>query len=83
MLTMSNEMRREADRLLEDGLMALLARHGEVHVVGSYALRLMTWRDLDIHLVREDASTSAFFALGGALAALLQPHRMQFRDDSR
>jgi hypothetical protein len=43
----------------------------------------MTWRDLDIHLVREQADVRAFFALGGEIAALLAPPRMHFRDESR
>ena len=75
-------IRTEADRLLESGLRALLADYGDVHVVGSYALDLMTWRDLDIHLVRERLDVPAFFTLGGEIAALLQPHRMHFRDES-
>lgn len=50
------ELRAEADRLLASGLPALLADYGEVHIVGSYALRLMVWRDLDIHLVQERQS---------------------------
>ena len=44
-------LRAEADNLLiETGLMDLLRHRGSVHVSGSYALRLMTWRDLDIYL---------------------------------
>jgi hypothetical protein len=73
---------READRILNGGLRALLAEHGEVHVIGSYALDLMTWRDLDIHLVREACDRHAFFRLGGDIAALLGPHRMHFRDET-
>jgi hypothetical protein len=80
--SLSDEIRSEADRMLSSGLEALLARYGEVHLVGSYALNLMTWRDLDIHLVREDLDLEAFFNLGGDVAALLQPRRMHFRDES-
>jgi hypothetical protein len=80
---MTNGIRDEADRLLDGGLRALLSRHGTVHVVGSYALDLMTWRDLDIHLVTENADVPSFFHLGGKIASLLTPHRMHFRDESR
>jgi hypothetical protein len=79
---LDDQIRREADRLMNSGLLTLLARHGDVHVVGSYALKLMTWRDLDIHLVQENLDAKAFFSLGGEIAALLQPHRMHFRDES-
>jgi hypothetical protein len=72
----------EANRLLHGGLLTLLGRGREVHVVGSYALGLMTWRDLDIHLVREARDVPEFFRLGGDIAALLKPHRMHFRDES-
>ena len=37
--------------MLESGLLTVLARYGEPHLIGSYSLRLMTWRDLDIHVV--------------------------------
>jgi hypothetical protein len=76
------EIRAEADRLLDSGVRAILADYGDVHIVGSYALQLMTWRDLDIHLVDDDPRVEVFFDLGGRLAALLHPHRMHFRDES-
>src|SRR5438034_380211 len=83
-ITESDEaLRREADGLLDAGLRDAIATYGEVHVIGSYALRLMTWRDLDIHVVRDPPDLAAFFELGGAIAALLEPHRMHFRDERR
>src|SRR4051812_35965763 len=82
MITVSTALRAEADDMLRSGLLTILARHGDVHVVGSYALRLMTWRDLDIHIVREELDVTAFFELGSEVAALLKPHRMHFRDES-
>jgi hypothetical protein len=81
--SINDELKAEADRLLDTGLRALLEQYGEAHVIGSYALGLMTWRDLDIHVVREPPEVDAFFALGGSLAALLEPHRMHFRDERR
>lgn len=80
--SLSEQIRNEADHLLGSGLQALLAKYGEVHLVGSYALRLMTWRDLDIHLVQERPDVKTFFDLGHEIAALLRPHRMHFRDES-
>jgi hypothetical protein len=82
MTTDSKNIRTEADDILRSGLQTILGRHGDVHIVGSYALGLMTWRDLDIHVVREDLDVRAFFALGGEIAGLLKPHRMHFRDES-
>ena len=81
--SLNDELRAEADRILDSGLRTLLAENGDVHVVGSYTLGLMTWRDLDIHVVRDDPDVEMFFHLGGRIAALLHPHRMHFRDESR
>jgi hypothetical protein len=78
----SNTIRTEADDILRSGLQTMLGRHGFVHIVGSHALGLMTWRDLDIHVVREDLDVRVFFDLGGEIARLLKPHRMHFRDES-
>lgn len=75
-------LRAEADGLLDSGLRSILGEYGDVHVVGSYALRLMTWRDLDIHIVRSAMDTTAFFEMGGRVAALLKPHRMHHRDET-
>jgi hypothetical protein len=69
-------IRAQADELLAAGLRDTLAAYGDVHVVGSYMLRLMAWRDLDIHLVREPIDKGQFFALGGRIAGLLSPRRI-------
>jgi hypothetical protein len=77
----SEELRDEADRLLNGGLVDILARYGDVHVIGSYALGLMVWRDLDIHIVTGQFDVSAFFRMGADITTLLGPHRMHFRDE--
>jgi hypothetical protein len=79
--TVDAQIRAEADSLLKSGLIDLLGRYGEVHLTGSYALGLMTWRDLDIHIVRDAVDCMSFFGLGGRIADLLQPHRMHYRDE--
>ena len=81
-LSVDAELRAEADRLLESGLRDLLEAFGDVHITGSYVLELMAWRDLDIHIVRDDLDQTAFFRLGRDVAALLRPHRMHFRDET-
>lgn len=80
-LAPSDTLRHEADHLLASGLRDILSGHGEVHVIGSYALDLMTWRDLDIHLVRDTTDVADFFALGSRIEALLHPPRMHFRNE--
>jgi hypothetical protein len=77
------KLRAEADRLLRSGLLSTLSDYGEVHVIGSYALRLMAWRDLDVHIVQEQLDPQRFFELGGRIAELLKPQRMHFSDEAR
>jgi hypothetical protein len=79
---LNEEIHAEADAILDAGLGAVLERYGEMHVMGSYALGLMTWRDLDVHIVRPTNDLEAFFSLGGEIAGLLHPQRMQFRDET-
>ena len=75
-------LRAEADRLLTGtGLKKLLSCAGRVHVSGSYALRLMTWRDLDIYLESPAITVPEFFALGSRIAALLDPWKMFFTNN--
>jgi hypothetical protein len=77
----SDDLRNEADRLLDAGLRTILSAHGDVHVIGSYALDLMTWRDLDIHMVREPIDVADFFLLGSRIESLLHPPRLHFRNE--
>src|SRR5437762_7876552 len=76
------ELRNEADQLLDSGLRTILDEYGKVHVIGSYALQLMVWRDLDIHLVQPVLDTAGFFEMGGRIAELLKPPRMHYRDET-
>jgi hypothetical protein len=80
-LLLDETLHAEADELLDRrGMRALLSQYGPVHVHGSYALRLMAWRDLDIYLENGDISESRFFELGARIVGLLQPFKMHFRN---
>lgn len=75
-------LRAEADELLwKRGLHPLLEKYGRVYLTGSYALKLMVWRDLDIYLVVEDLPVSEFFRLGGQIADLFNSPKMHFRNE--
>ena len=74
-------LRKEADELLVGkGLLEVMRDYGEPHVTGSYSLRLMVWRDLDLYLQSDHVSERGFFELGGRIASTLRPTRMSFRD---
>jgi hypothetical protein len=72
----------EADRILHDhGLLAVLGKYGNSITRGSYALGLMTWRDLDIYLETNEMTETKFFLLGEDIALSLRPHRMHYRNE--
>jgi hypothetical protein len=75
-------LRAEADEILQaKGLWALLSEFGTVHPTGSYTLGVMTWRDLDLYLVKDSLMVAEFFTLGSRIADLLTPVRMSFRNE--
>ncbi|RYY82349.1 MAG: hypothetical protein EOO15_23145 [Chitinophagaceae bacterium] len=75
-------IRQEADSLLYGkGLLNLLKGFGTPHVHGSYALDLMTWRDLDIYLRVDRISTSDFFQLGERICRSFSPVKMSYRNE--
>jgi len=77
--TLSSTIKAEADALLYDrGLLQVLGEYGKSVITGSYALNLMTWRDLDIYLANDEMTERRFFDLGGEIAWRLKPHRMHY-----
>jgi len=74
-------LRDEADRLLDrHDFLSILFDYGRPHLSGSYALQLMTWRDLDIYLEMVELSAVRFLELAGALAAAMTPRKASFTD---
>jgi len=75
-------LKHEANGLLfEKGLFNILSACGTPHLSGSYALDLMTWRDLDIYLQTDHLTMNDFFALGAAIANAFEPVKMSFRNE--
>ena len=75
-------MKEEANQVLhENKVLQILEKYGKPHISGSYALDLMTWRDLDIYLQMDCLDEQSFFDLGAELCKTLYPVRMQFRDE--
>ena len=73
----------EADALLHDhGLLEILQKNGNPVVTGSYILKLMTWRDLDVNLESNEMTVERFFNLGQELAVRLKARRMSYRNET-
>ncbi|WP_162944462.1 hypothetical protein [Flavisolibacter nicotianae] len=75
-------IKQEADEILyKKGLREILHAFGTPHVHGSYALDLMTWRDLDIYLQADNFPEADFFLLGAKICTVFQPVKMSFRNE--
>ena len=78
----NSAIKDEADVILyEKKIMKLLSAYGVPHITGSYALDLMTWRDLDIYLQTDTMNEEKFFRMGAELCKALSPLRMHFRNE--
>lgn len=75
-------IRAEADELLDyRGLRKLIEEYAPFHIVGSYTLELMVWRDLDIAMDAPDITISQFFELGERITESLSSWKMFFTDN--
>jgi hypothetical protein len=82
LLTLDQIIHKEADEILyTKGLDDVLSQFGIPHYTGSYALQLMTWRDLDIYLEADNLSEEKFFELGSLIAGSFNPVKMSFRNE--
>ncbi len=79
LLSADRKLRAEADALLESGgLRKLLEQYAPIHVVGSYALELMVWRDLDVVMDAPGIAVEEFFDLGKRITMALSPWKVFF-----
>jgi hypothetical protein len=82
LLRADEKLRAEADDLMEHrGLRQLLEEFAPVTIVGSYALQLMVWRDLDVAMNASEMTVADFFDLGKRVAELLAPWKMFFTNN--
>jgi hypothetical protein len=78
----NQQIKQEADDILyTQGLFGMLSKYGKPFVTGSYVLNLMTWRDLDIYLQKENMGEEEFFKLGTELNDRFHPEKMSYRNE--
>ena len=76
------QIKEEADDILyRQELFALLSKYGAPYITGSYALNLMTWRDLDIYIKNENMNEEVFFQLGAEINRRYHPVKMSYRNE--
>lgn len=72
------QLQTQAQEVLEKlGLLTLLSRYGEPHIVGSMELGLMTWRDIDIEIIAPDLSKDSIAEIAAELIKQVH-HRIDF-----
>lgn len=82
LLATDHQLRAEADEMLDvRGLRPLLEEYAPISVVGSYALQLMTWRDLDIVMNAPIITIAEFFELGRRVTTLLSAWKSFFTNN--
>lgn len=76
----ASRLRGEASVLLEkDGLMAIVRSGGPAVVIGSYALDLMTWRDIDINVqLPDERDVATFFRIGDTVSNRFETVRASY-----
>jgi hypothetical protein len=83
LLTRQRELQAEAEQVRAQlGLDQILGAVGEPVLVGSAALGLMTWRDMDITVVCQSLEKHPVLAAAVKLAAHQDVKTLQYRDDS-
>ncbi|MEU7753296.1 hypothetical protein [Micromonospora sp. NPDC049171] len=83
LLRRQDELQSEALEVRDDlGLDAHLSAHGEVVCVGSAALGLMVWRDLDLTVVSPRLDAEAVAVTGARIATHQRVREVTFRNDT-
>ncbi len=69
-----NNFKNNANKILYDfGLLNELNNYGTPYIVGSYAMDLMAWNDLDIYVSNESMSTEKLYDLTSFILNTFQP----------
>lgn len=80
--SLTRQLHHEATDLIhQTALREALSEVGDATIGGSYTLGLLTWRDLDCHVLLPGLDLGRCFTLGRTLAERLRPRRMNFRDE--
>ena len=77
-----NNYKNKADKLLYDfGLLNELNRYGTPYIVGSYAMDLMAWNDLDIYVSNESMTTEKLYELTAFILNIFHPTWYEAKKD--
>ena len=83
LISEQNKLQAEAKQVLDElNLDKLLSVIGEISILGSYSLSLMTWRDIDIHVVSPNIFLDNIFDLAKKLLATNDVRKIELQDNS-
>ncbi len=78
-----DNFKNNADKLLYNfGLLNELKNHGTPYIVGSYAMDLMAWNDLDIYVSNEFMSTEKLYELTSFILNTFHPMWYEAKQDT-
>lgn len=54
---------RADDLMYNHGLLKLLQKYGDIYIVGSYRMEIMTWNDIDFYLDQSGLDAQNYYGL--------------------
>ncbi|MCM1268744.1 MAG: hypothetical protein NC302_12650 [Bacteroidales bacterium] len=74
MADINNDYLHKADDLMyHHGLFDLLQKYGEVYIVGSYRMEMMTWNDIDFYMDRAGLNAQNYYSLASDILKEMAP----------
>ena len=61
------------DLMYNHGLLKLLKKYGDVHIVGSYRMGIMTWNDIDFYMDKSGLNTQNYYNLTSDIVKEMMP----------
>ena len=64
----------KADNLMYNhGLLKILQKYGDVYIVGSYRMEIMTWNDLDFYMDKSNLNAQSYYDLTSDIIKEMKP----------
>lgn len=63
------------DLMYNHGLLKLLPKYGDVYIVGSYRMGIMTWNDIDFYMDKSSLNSQNYYSLTSDIVKEMMPSR--------
>ena len=61
------------DLMYNHGLLKILQKYGDVYIVGSYRMEIMTWNDLDFYMDKSNLNAQSYYYLTSDIIREMKP----------